>query len=115
MDVDLPSIRRGLDARRVELADEVASLTEPPTYPVGNLSFGKRIGDGTAEAVERLSTTAAARSLAAALAEVERALEKIAEGNYGRCDSCLRTIPAERLEAVPWAALCVACRAQREI
>ena len=108
---------RGIDdllhGRREELVDELARLTERPADPVGNLSFGKRIGDGTAEAVERINTTAAARSVAASLAEVDRALAKLEKGSYGVCDDCGGRIPDERLDAVPWTALCVDCRARR--
>ena len=102
-----------LETRRRELGEELARLTERPADPVGNLSFGKRIGDGTTEAVERINTTAAARSVAASLAEADRALVKLAEGSYGRCDDCGGRIPDERLDAVPWTALCVECRARR--
>src|SRR5438094_8127025 len=102
-----------LEGRRDELVGELARLTERPADPVGNLSFGKRIGDGPTEAVERINTTAAARSVAASLADVDRALAKLAEGSYGRCDDCGGAIPDERLDAVPWTALCVDCRARR--
>jgi DnaK suppressor protein len=110
------------DARRIaavlhrrvrELETELAALTERPTDPVGNLSFGKRIGDGTTEAVERINTTAAARSVAASLADTERALAKLDEGTYGTCDRCGDPIPQERLDARPWTATCVRCSAHR--
>jgi DnaK suppressor protein len=107
--VNHAEVARLLTERREDLARDLARLTERPVDPVGNLSFGKRIGDGTTEAVERINTTAAARSVAASIADVDRALAKLADGTYGRCDSCGRSIGAERLEAVPWAALCVAC------
>jgi hypothetical protein len=55
---------------------------------MATVSFGKRIGDGTTEAVERLNRTAAAQSLSTSLEEVERALEKLDEGTYGVCDDC---------------------------
>jgi DnaK suppressor protein len=103
---------RLLAARRKELAGELARLTERPADPVGNLSFGKRIGDGTTEAVERINTTAAARSVASSLADVDRALAKLEDGTYGRCDSCGRAIGAERLDAVRWDSLCVECSAR---
>jgi DnaK suppressor protein len=105
-------IKEVLEERRRELAEELARLTKPPEAGT-NLSFGKRIGEGTTEAVERISSTAAARSIAASLADVDRALEKVGEGTYGRCDNCLRPIPAERLEAVPWASYCVECASGR--
>ena len=99
--------------RRDELRAELRRLTERPPDAAPAVAFGKRVGDGTTEAVERINTTAAARSIAAALAEVERALEKLEDGTYGTCDYCGRAVGAERLEAVPWAALCVECAAKR--
>lgn len=73
------------------------------------MSFGKRIGDGTTEAVERLATTATARSIAASIDEIDRALAKIEEGSYGVCDSCGIEIGPARLEARPATARCVRC------
>lgn len=42
---------------------------------------------------------------------VERALQKIAQGRYGRCENCGRQIPAARLRALPHAQYCIACHA----
>ncbi len=78
------------------------------------VSFGKRIGDGTTEAVDRLNKVGAANSIAVTLADVERALEKLADGTYGTCDSCGEPISEERLDAIPSATLCISCaRARR--
>ena len=107
------AVRRALEARRVELLGELETLTAVPRDPMAAVSFGKRIGDGTTEAVDRLNTVGAANALAATLADVERALAKIEEGTYGTCDRCGGPIPAERLEAIPWAALCVGCAGAR--
>ena len=108
--MDEGEVRVLLEQRRRQLVDELAALTKPPEAGT-NLAFGKRIGEGTTEAVERISTTAAARSMAAALADVERALQKLDIGSYGVCDRCGRQIPPERLEAIPSAVLCVTCSA----
>jgi DnaK suppressor protein len=113
MTIDERAVWALLNERRQVLADELARLTELPPQPVGNLSFAKRIGDGTTEAVERISTTAAARSIAASIADIDRALEKLTEGTYGRCDRCGEAISGQRMEAVPWAAYCVSCSARR--
>jgi len=43
------------------------------------------------------------------LEEIERALERLEEGRYGRCERCESRIPRSRLNAVPYARLCVAC------
>jgi RNA polymerase-binding transcription factor len=104
--MQLDKVRALLRARKRQLADELAELTKPPEAG-SNLSFGKRIGEGTTEAVERISSTAAA------LAELDRALEKVDEGTYGVCDDCEQLISSDRLEAMPSATLCVTCSARR--
>lgn len=78
-----------------------------PRAPAATVSFGKRVGEGTSEAVERIERVDAARALEAKLRGVERALEKLDEGTYGVCDECGRPIPPERLDAIPWAVRCV--------
>lgn len=70
-----------LRSRRAELVSELERLTEPPEEGVA-VGFGKRVGDGTTEAVERLATTATARSLSASVADIDRALLKLGEGSY---------------------------------
>ena len=108
-----PEIAESLRRRREGLAGELRRLTERPPSAGPPVSFGKRVGDGTTEAVERINTTAAARAIAEAIAEVDRALEKLDAGTYGACDDCGRPIGSERLEAVPWAGLCVTCAGAR--
>jgi len=41
------------------------------------------------------------------LAEIDAALKRIDEGSYGVCTRCGKQIAAERLEAYPWASLCI--------
>ena len=110
---DRGSVVRTLERRRTELEDELASLTAVPRDPMVAVSFGKRIGDGTTEAVERLNTVGTANAIAITLADVERALEKLADGTYGSCDECGGSIADERLEAIPWATLCISCARMR--
>jgi DnaK suppressor protein len=43
------------------------------------------------------------------LDEIERALGRISEGQYGICESCGDDIPERRLRALPWARLCLSC------
>ena len=99
-------IRAALETKRDELTAELAALTAP-TDDQGGISFGKRVGDGTSMAVERLSQVAAHDRLQAQLADVQRALAKLAEGSYGRCDVCGEPISPGRLEALPWATRCI--------
>ncbi len=104
------SLADSLGARRDELAAELERLTAPPEAGA-SVGFGKRVGDGTSEAVERISSTLTARSIAASLAEVDRALHKLAEGSYGICDGCGEQISPTRMEAMPSKVTCVECAA----
>ena len=59
-------------------------------------------GDGA-----QLAQVAAHDQLQVTRADVVRALQKLDDGTYGECDVCGRAIPEGRLEARPWAVLCV--------
>ena len=48
------------------------------------------------------------------LGEIDGALKRIDEGTYGTCTNCSHEIPPERLEARPWATLCIGCQRERE-
>ena len=111
--MDPDRIRASLERARAELRAELEELTAAPRDPTATVSFGKRVGEGTSQAVERIAQVAAARQLDAKLRDVERALEKVDEGTYGACDVCGRPIAPERLEAIPWAVSCVEDAASR--
>ena len=98
MPADLSDAAAVLDAReaevRAQLGDiEVASAEQT----AGGIGFGKRVGDSTSMAVERITD----------VAKQENLLAKLDEGSYGRCDVCDVPIDAERLEFRPYATRCV--------
>ena len=47
------------------------------------------------------------------LANIENALERMKEGSYGQCEVCSGKIPMARLDALPYATMCIEC--QREL
>jgi len=108
----MEAIIRSLTTRRSELQAELDRLTEPPVEGA-SVGFGKRIGDGTTEAVERLATTATARSIAASIKDIDMALEKAEAGSYGSCESCGNPIGEARLDALPASYLCIGCASRR--
>jgi DnaK suppressor protein len=111
--MDTTETREALSVRLASLDGELANLTAVPRDPMSAVSFGKRVGDGTTEAVDRLTKVGTAEQLSAMRTDVVRALEKLEEGTYGLCDRCGALIPEERLEARPWSVLCVRCASQR--
>ena len=109
-DLDLDSLRAELEGRREATRAQVAALAQRPELGSAQ-GFGKRIGDGTVEAISRLTEIGVGESLEASLARTERALAKLQEGSYGRCDACGAEIAPARLRARPDSSLCLACAA----
>jgi DnaK suppressor protein len=56
------------------------------------------------------SEQALIRMLDTRLMDIDRALERIDDGSYGVCAGCSQDIPPRRLEALPFATLCVSCQ-----
>ena len=99
-------VRTLLEAKEAEIVEQMATLSRP-MQEQGSISFGKRVGDGTAMAVDRLTAVTAHDNLQALLDAVRSALSAVDDGSYGRCAVCGEPIPAGRLEARPWATTCV--------
>ncbi|MDQ2852403.1 MAG: TraR/DksA C4-type zinc finger protein [Actinomycetota bacterium] len=95
-----------LAQKEAELEADLAEVTKP-IGEVGTISFGKRIGEGTSMAVDRLTAVSTQEQLLAMLRDVRRARERVIDGTYGRCEVCGEPIPLGRLEARPWAVKCI--------
>lgn len=65
-------------------------------------------------ATERELTTRSLELHSNSLRNVRAALDRIAEGKYGTCLECEEEISHKRLQAVPWATLCIACQEQAD-
>lgn len=63
--------------------------------------------------LERELAEAGAARAEETLADVRHALDRLDDGTYGSCEGCGVPLPFERLEAIPWARLCVACPGRR--
>ena len=50
----------------------------------------------------------------AALDKIQASLDRIEEGTYGACEECGAKIPKTRLNAIPYATLCVKCASHQE-
>jgi RNA polymerase-binding protein DksA len=48
------------------------------------------------------------------LKDIDNALEKLSSGQYGACETCSAPISESRLEAVPYARLCLDCKREQE-
>jgi DnaK suppressor protein len=112
-DLDLDAVRRELEARRQSMHERVEALAQRPELGAAQ-GFGKRIGDGTTEAISRLTDIGVGRSLEESLDRTERAIAKLDAGTYGTCDGCGTPIPPARLRAMPDSVLCIECAATEQ-
>lgn len=103
---DPAAVDSELAAKQAELEAQISELTAP-LADSGTIGFGKRVGEGTTQAIQRMTDVSTVENLQAVLAAVVRSREKITEGTYGACDVCGADIPAGRLEARPWSTTCV--------
>ena len=99
---------RLLRDRLAEVQARIAELAKAPE-PGSGIGFGKRIGDGTSEAISRRNDIGVGNSLLVTEEKLTRALAKLDEGSYGRCDHCGDPIAPGRLQVAPESALCIDC------
>jgi RNA polymerase-binding transcription factor DksA len=86
-------------------ADSLALEREP-----GDVQFDEESGEGGTVTVDRERNLALSAQATAAVEEIDDALRKLDRKTYGGCERCFRPIPKARLQALPFARLCVACK-----
>ena len=113
MPMDEAKIKRKLEAERERLCglkDALAAdgLFEESRDVMSELSMSdQHPADVGTETFERARDYATLEQVEARLADVERALERLQNGDYGNCEACGRPIGAARLAARPEARFCI--------
>ncbi|GLY93488.1 TraR/DksA family transcriptional regulator [Actinoplanes sp. NBRC 103695] len=110
-------INTALVERRDELQAEYdQTLTEIAELQRDRLddSAGDDTADTGTKTFEREQEITLANNLLERITQVERAIDRLGEGNYGWCEKCGNAIPVERLAAFPSATLCVSCKQLEE-
>ena len=100
----LESERSRLRHAREAVHHEGSLLEETGDLAIG---AGDHIADSATETYMRELDEGLEENADHLIAEIEAALGRIADGTYGLCTSCGKPIAAERLEAVPYATLCI--------
>jgi len=104
--------RRRVEAALQNLHDENSgSLTEDSGEET---AYDNHLADTATETYDRELDYTLEENSEHVLAEIDAALRRIEEGTYGICTNCGKPIPEERLEARPWATLCIDCQRERE-
>ncbi|HZG36572.1 MAG TPA: TraR/DksA C4-type zinc finger protein [Gaiellaceae bacterium] len=113
MSIDTDRFRAALLKEREQLQSQIEHHdigTSDLTGETGELvssSADNHMADTASETFERELDEGLEEGAARRLREVEDALGRIDDGTYGSCATCGNPIGEERLEAVPWATLCI--------
>jgi len=106
--------------KRYELLEELGYLKEagmsttPKEASGENTAYAYHMADLGTDNMEREKAFFFARRESRLLYHLDQALKRIESGNYGICRSCGEPINEARLEAVPHATLCIACKSNQE-
>jgi len=76
--------------------------------------FDNHLADTATETYDREVDYSLEENSEHVLADIDAALKRIDDGTYGLCAGCGHQIAEERLEARPWATLCIGCQRERE-
>ncbi|MFD4527029.1 TraR/DksA family transcriptional regulator [Streptomyces sp. NPDC058470] len=115
--IDRGSVRRRLAVERASTSARIAALSRDFDGIVEANALvavdDEHDPEGSSTAFERAHVASLLAQASDHLAELDRALERLERGAYGRCERCGEPIPAERLEVRPAATTCVPCAAGR--
>jgi len=117
---DLEKYEKLLLARRAELVEEMGLLKKAALETTikdssGDLSsYSYHMADQGTDAMEREKAFLMASKSGRLLYHIDEALRRIKDGGFGKCQECGQEISSARLEAVPHARLCIACKEKEE-
>lgn len=107
LNLDLNKIRQSLEEKRASILARLGRDAERQNaLTVANPDKS----DLAQDYVRRDRSTALEEQMEDTLREIETALQNLDEGTYGKCARCGKEIAPERLEALPYAALCIQCQ-----
>lgn len=116
LDAQFIKVRKeDLEKRREELQRELKADTVQVTdndYDAKFEDYGDKEDENAAEVANFEKNLSLEKTLEISLYNVNKALQKIEEGNYGICEKCGKAIDPKRLEAFPSATSCMDCKAK---
>ena len=110
----LDELRRALEEQQANLRKEIVEQGGDPDSDDAAIDVERNFADSAHSTAERARVLSVMKALRSNLRWVGRALRKMDLGTYGTCERCGNEIPLERLEALPWAILCVDCARKGE-
>lgn len=116
--MDETAARKRLEEEKARLRSLIGNMAEDNEGEGAQLdelsTVDQHPADAGSETFEREKDMAILSTLEDQIAEVEKALQRVDEGSYGKCEACGKPIGDERLEVVPTARYCVEDQGARE-
>jgi RNA polymerase-binding transcription factor len=106
--------REAVTAALDNLQRENSRSLEEETGELVSGSADQHLADTATETVEREIGSTLEEHDERLRVAIDDALRRIEDGTYGKCVNCGAPIPEERLEAMPWATLCIDCKRREE-
>lgn len=104
---EIAEFQKRLEALRLEVTRVLEGTKKEVTSPDEAKGYSQHSADGgTDDFVKTVNLEVTSKEFSL-LRQIDRALEKIAEGTYGICDLSGEEIPLKRLEALPYATMTV--------
>jgi DnaK suppressor protein len=110
----IKGIRARLQQERASLLGDIETLSADNQAQQDDYGVGNHVADDATEVFTRERNLALRSNAEDLLAQVDAALDRLAEGSYGTCARCGQEIATERLEALPYAIYCISCQSQVE-
>lgn len=110
----LAGLRAALTEQRENLRKEIVSQGGDPNSEDVEIDVERGFADSAHSTAERARVLSVMKALRSNLRWVDRALKKMDLGTYGTCERCGKPVGIERLEALPWAILCIDCKHKGE-
>lgn len=116
---DLQRFKERLLAERDRILKELGRIEESlneatDEQEAAKQSYSNHLADIGTDYMEKEKNYYYADKEGEHLRQIELALERIERGDYGVCGECGELISEKRLEAVPAAELCIACKDKKE-
>jgi DnaK suppressor protein len=110
MSVDVERFRGALLEERKRVQDAMRYIHDEHPRSGDEMALSTHLMDSAALTLDQELDETLEENAGNVLAEIDAALERIEAGTYGECANCGAEIPAERLEALPYATLCIDCK-----
>ena len=111
---DTAPYKQTLLALRARLRGDVQAMADVALHEANGSAMPIHMAELGSEAYEQEFTLSLMETEEGAIEAIDEALERIEKGTFGICVVCGSVIPKTRLNAIPYASMCVRCAEEQE-